>query len=74
MFCLTIVRTISLSLAILGALNWGLVGVVDFDLIRYVLGGGALLGRFIYILIGCAGGFLAMDTFGCKTICTQTNS
>ena len=73
MFCLTTARTISLSLAILGALNWGLIGVVDLDLVRYVLGEGALLGRFIYILIGCAGAFLAIDTFGCKSSCTQTN-
>ncbi len=73
MFCLTTVRTISLSLAILGALNWGFVGMVEFDLIRYVLGEGSLFGRFIYILVGCAGAFLVMDTFGCKSSCTQTN-
>ena len=74
MFCLTTVRTISLSFAILGALNWGLIGVVDLDLVRYVLGEWAFLGRFIYILIGCAGAFLAIDTFACKSGCTQTNS
>jgi uncharacterized membrane protein YuzA (DUF378 family) len=73
MFCLAIVRTISSSLVILGALNWGLVGVIELDLIRYVLGEGSLLGRFIYILIGCAGGFLAIDAFGWKSSCTQTN-
>lgn len=73
MFCLTTVRTISLSLTILGALSWGLVGAVEFDLIRYVLGEGAPLGRCIYILIGCAGAFLAIDTFGCNN-CTQINS
>ncbi len=74
MFCLTTVRTISLAIAILGALNWGLVGVMEFDLIRYVLGEGSLFGRLIYLLIGCAGIFLAMDTFGCKSSCIQTNS
>lgn len=71
---LSVVRTISLSLSILAALNWGLVGVIDFDLVAYVLGVGSPLGRCIYLLMGCAGFLLAVDTFYCKGSCIQTNS
>ena len=48
--------TVSLLLVIIGAVNWLLVGVFQFDLVAWLFGGqGALLGRIIYTLVGLAG-------------------
>ena len=48
--------TISLILAIIGAINWGLVGIFQFDLVAWIFGGQtAVLSRVIYTLVGLAG-------------------
>lgn len=47
--------TIALILAIIGGLNWGLVGIFQFDLVAWIFGGqDALLSRIIYTLVGLA--------------------
>ena len=48
--------TVALLLAIIGAINWGLVGFFRFDLVAWLFGGQAsLLSRIIYTLVGLAG-------------------
>lgn len=48
--------TISLILAIIGAINWGLMGIFKFDLVAWIFGGqAAVISRVIYTLIGLAG-------------------
>ena len=48
--------TVSLLLVIIGAVNWLLVGVFQFDLVAWLFGGqGAILSRIIYSLVGIAG-------------------
>lgn len=48
--------TIALILAIIGSINWGLVGIFQFDLVAWLLGGsGSLLSRLVYTLVGLAG-------------------
>ena len=48
--------TTALVLTIVGALNWALVGIFQFDLVAWIFGGqGALLSRIIYTVIGLAG-------------------
>ena len=48
--------TISLLLVIIGAINWMLVGVFQFDLVAWIFGGqSAMLARIIYSLVGAAG-------------------
>ena len=47
---------IALLVAIIGALNWGLVGIFQFDLVAFISGGPAsVLARIIYILVAIAG-------------------
>ena len=47
---------IALLLAIIGAVNWGLVGVFQFDLVAFICGGqGAVISRVIYTLVAIAG-------------------
>lgn len=46
----------ALVLTIIGALNWALVGIFQFDLVAWIFGGqGALLSRIIYTIIGLCG-------------------
>ncbi len=44
-----------LVLSIVGCLNWGLVGLFNFNLVEYLFGDGALLTRIVYILVMVAG-------------------
>ena len=47
---------LSLLLVIIGALNWGSIGLFGFDVVAFLCGGTAsLLSRIIYTLVGLAG-------------------
>ena len=47
---------ISLALVIIGALNWGSIGLFQFDLFAWIFGGqGAILSRIVYTLVALAG-------------------
>ena len=44
---------IALTLSIIGGINWGLIGLFQFDLVAFLLGGsGSLLSRIVYALVG----------------------
>ena len=48
--------TVSLLLVIIGAVNWLLVGVFQFDLVAWLFGGqDAVISRIVYALVGLAG-------------------
>ena len=48
--------TIALILSIIGCLNWGLVGIFQFDLVAWLFGGtGSLFSRLVYTFVGLAG-------------------
>ena len=56
MKAMAIVNKIALILIIIGALNWGLVGLFSFDLVAWITGSAAsVLARIIYVLIALAG-------------------
>lgn len=42
-------------LVVVGALNWGLVGLLDLNLVELVLGSMAGLVKIVYILVGLSG-------------------
>jgi len=46
---------IALILVIIGAVNWGLVGLANFDLVATLFGEMTLLSKIIYSLVGLAG-------------------
>lgn len=47
---------ISLILVIIGALNWGSIGLFRFDIVGWLFGGqGAIISRIIYTLVALAG-------------------
>lgn len=45
---------IAMILLIVGGLNWGLVGLANFDLVAAIFGEGSGLSRIVYILVGVA--------------------
>lgn len=48
--------TLALILTIIGSINWGLVGIFQFDLVSWIFGGqDAVLSRIIYSIIALAG-------------------
>lgn len=49
-------RRLALALIIIGAINWGLIGFFQFDLVGALFGGqSALLSRIIFALVGLSG-------------------
>ncbi|MHA6297832.1 DUF378 domain-containing protein [Devosia sp. CAU 1758] len=47
------INIITLVVVIVGGINWGLVGLFQFDLVATIFGGqDALLARIVYILVG----------------------
>lgn len=45
---------IALVLCIIGGINWGLIGLFDFNLVDAIFQEGSILSRIIYILVGIA--------------------
>lgn len=52
-----------LIIAIIGTINWGLIGFFGFDLVRFLFGDMSLLSRIIYAVVGLAGLYL-LSYFG----------
>ena len=59
------VQKICLVITIIGALNWGLIGLLDFNLVETLFGAESIVPRIIYSLVGITGlincGLLVMD-------------
>ena len=49
---------IALTIAIVGAVNWGLIGLFGFNLVAFLFGDMTLLARIIYSLVGLCGLYL----------------
>jgi uncharacterized membrane protein YuzA (DUF378 family) len=52
---MNIVQKTALALTIVGAINWGLIGLFNFDLVASIFGPMTMLTRTIYTLVGVAG-------------------
>lgn len=46
---------LALVIMIIGAINWGLIGFFEFDLIRVLFGDMSLVSRIIYAVVGISG-------------------
>lgn len=60
---LKLLDIVCLVLVIVGALNWGLIGLFDFNIVTVIFGSMALLVKLIYILIGLSALFLVYVKF-----------
>ena len=58
-------QKICLSITIIGAINWGLIGLLDFNLVEAVFGADSVIPKIVYSLVGLTGliniGILVMD-------------
>lgn len=50
-----VVDKIALILIIIGAINWGLIGIFGFDLVATIFGNMTVMSRIIYGLVGVSG-------------------
>ncbi len=48
----------ALTVAIIGAVNWGLIGLFRFDLVAFIFGDMSWLSRIVYVLVGLCGLYL----------------
>lgn len=54
----------ALVLLIVGGLNWGLVGLLNFNLVTTLLGEGSVLTTVVYALVGLSAVYVAVVKFG----------
>jgi len=57
---LNVLDWIALILLVVGGLNWGLVGLLDFDLVAAIFGNMSLLSRIIYSVVGLCAVYVAV--------------
>lgn len=48
-------QKIALIFTIIGAINWGLIGLFDVNLVDLLFGEGSMLSRIVYIIVGLTG-------------------
>lgn len=62
---------VAIVLAVIGAVNWGLVGLFDFNLVSAIFGPMSTMSRIIYVLVGLAGLYLV---FAAATLESRTRT
>ena len=60
---------VAFMLAMVGALNWGLVGLFNFNLVTTVLGSVAGLEQLVYVLVGASAVYIFATHKGSCTAC-----
>lgn len=57
------ITKICVLLMLIGGINWGLIGLFDFDVVGFLFGAMSLLTRTIYTLVGLATLWVIIDYF-----------
>lgn len=65
---MNILRYTAYVLTLIGALNWGLVGIFNFDLVAAIFGDMTLMTRILYSLVGVSAIVTALTIHHCDTI------
>lgn len=52
---MNMLQKIALVFTIIGAINWGLIGLFSFNLVEMIFGAGSFLTTLIYIIVGITG-------------------
>lgn len=58
--------TLAMVLVVVGAINWGLVGLLGLNLVESILGVGSALTKIVYILVGVGGVLVLYSWYGKK--------
>ena len=70
---MNILKWISYTLVLIGALNWGLIGAFNFDLVAFLFGEMTLITRMIYALVGASAIIYFVLSVRDNTECTSCN-
>lgn len=62
---------LALILSIVGCINWALVGIFSFDLVAWLFGGGSVVSRILYVVIGLAGVWCISFFFRKSKLCSE---
>ncbi len=62
---------VTFTLAMVGAVNWGLVGLMDFNLVTALLGEGSQLTQIVYILVGVSAVYVLVTHRNDCKICSE---
>jgi len=54
------IKIIAIILVVIGGLNWGLVGLFNFDLVAAIFGAMSVISRIVYILVGLSAVYLVV--------------
>lgn len=57
------IQKIALIFTVIGAINWGLIGIFNFNLVTALFGVNSMLTRLVYIIVGVSGLINAMLFF-----------
>ncbi|MFT5872485.1 MAG: uncharacterized membrane protein YuzA (DUF378 family) [Clostridium sp.] len=68
MYKLNIIDKLSFIFVLVGALNWGLLGLLNFNLVSFIFGSVPFLARAIYILVGFSAVNIAVFIYRSKKI------
>lgn len=49
---MTTLQKVCLCITIIGGINWGLIGLLDFNLVEAIFGVSSIISRIIYSLVG----------------------
>ncbi len=60
---------IAFVLVVIGAINWGLVGIAGFNLVDFIFGGITIVTKIVYILVGISGIVLIYSAAKCRQSC-----
>lgn len=72
-------KQITYVLVLIGALNWGVYGVLGFDLVGVVFGSIPMIARIVYVLVGLSALYILISRFtlcscrGCCDSCKDTH-
>ena len=63
-------------LVVIGAINWGLVGILNFNLVSFIFGDMTTLSRVVYGAVGVSGVISVISCLkccpGCKSCCNKS--
>ncbi len=60
---MNILRTVAYILVLIGSINWGLVGLMDIDLVALIFGEMTVLSRIVYSIVGISAIILLITTY-----------
>ncbi|PJE63692.1 DUF378 domain-containing protein [Candidatus Roizmanbacteria bacterium CG10_big_fil_rev_8_21_14_0_10_45_7] len=65
-----ILHMLTFLLVVVGALNWGLVGLFDFNLVTTLVGAWPMVERLVYILVGLSAVYVLLTHKGTCNVCS----